>query len=250
MYTIHCAVIVGEKRVRDAVNARRIAHHSAELGEDVYVYHSRDSICRKMVSGEEQSALWRASSSMCDDALGKLPLFRGMKVMVRDNVAFAHKVVNGAEGIVERISYEVDEEGRRYAKVVYIRVEGAGKVCEDLPNDIVPIVADVTSFKLGKGKPTVSRIQVPLVPAYAYTDYKSQGRSLRRAIVDITSARSSQGIYVMLSRVTNLEGLLILRPFLTSKFPEDVRRDYKDELRRIDELDALTKERYEVRHRR
>ncbi|KAF8344257.1 uncharacterized protein EI90DRAFT_2831495, partial [Cantharellus anzutake] len=55
--------------------------------------------------------------------------------------------------------------------------------------------------------------QLPLLPAFCITDYKSQGRTMPKVILDIESARSIQSAYVMISRATALENLLILRPF-------------------------------------
>jgi hypothetical protein len=37
---------------------------------------------------------------------------------------------------------------------------------------------------------SISRLQLPLLPAYAFTDYKIQGRSLTNIIVDLQGCRS------------------------------------------------------------
>ncbi|KAJ7656087.1 hypothetical protein DFH06DRAFT_899129, partial [Mycena polygramma] len=50
---------------------------------------------------------------------------------------------------------------------------------------------------------SICREQLPLLPAYAYTDYKSQGRSLKWVIVDLNGCHSLQSVYVMLSRATS-----------------------------------------------
>ncbi|KAF8327014.1 uncharacterized protein EI90DRAFT_2857748, partial [Cantharellus anzutake] len=55
--------------------------------------------------------------------------------------------------------------------------------------------------------------QLPLLPAFALTDYKAQGRSVPNVIVDLESARSCQLAYVMLSRATAFNRLFILHPF-------------------------------------
>ncbi|KAF8325383.1 uncharacterized protein EI90DRAFT_2820261, partial [Cantharellus anzutake] len=55
--------------------------------------------------------------------------------------------------------------------------------------------------------------QLPLLPAFCITDYKSQGKTLPKVILDLESARSIQSAYVMLSRATGFINLLILRPF-------------------------------------
>lgn len=238
-------VIVGNKVLRDGINARIIAHKARALHEKVHAYHSRDKVAGDAASGDLQKALWKLQSNKCGDSLGRLPLFSGMKVMIRENLAFSKRLVNGAEGIVTEVVYE--ECNRvRYPTVVYLRVPGAGKVADDLEEDIVPIFPETSYFKYvvnvnGEEVPkSVTRQQLPLVPAYAYTDYKSQGKSLTHAIVDLESAYSLQGVYVMLSRVRSLEGLLILRPFSVAKLCSRLSQELRNELARIDSMAHLT----------
>lgn len=140
-----------------------------------------------------------------EDTVGQLALFCGMQVMVQENIAFSRNVVNGAEGIIRSIKYDQDENGRRYVVVVYVEISGAGKICPLLEENVVPIFSEVTTFEFPVEENghlcerSVLRLQVPLLPAYAYTDYKSQGKMLECAIVDLESAQSLQGVYVMLS---------------------------------------------------
>ena len=92
----------------------------------------------------------------------------------------------------------------------------------------------------------VSRLQLPLLPAYAYTDYKSQGKTLSHAVVDLQSTSTLQGAYVMLSRVRSLKGLLILRPFVPSKVCGRLSQELRDELQRIELLAQITVMRFEA----
>lgn len=169
--------------------------------------------------------------------------------MIRENIAFGKRLVNGAEGTVRNVLYE-SLDGKLYATVAYVHVPGAGKVAPDLEEDIVPVFPVIVRFKCDisiggkRAERTVSRQQLPLVPAYAYTDYKSQGKSLTKAIVDIESAMSIQGVYVMLSRLRTLDGLLILRPFSVAKICVRLSQELRAELARIDILDELTRKRY------
>ncbi|KAI9067796.1 hypothetical protein FKP32DRAFT_1535635, partial [Trametes sanguinea] len=61
------------------------------------------------------------------------------------------------------------------------------------------------------------------------TAHKSQGQTFTRAIVDLESCMGTEAPYVMLSRVTSLDGVLILRPFnhnkITCRPSEDIRRE-------------------------
>ncbi|OJT07430.1 ATP-dependent DNA helicase PIF1 [Trametes pubescens] len=247
-------IIVGTKALRDALNTRIITHKARRAGEDVMLFYSKDKIEKKPVEGELSRGLWKLPSNMTEDSLGHLPLFKGMRVMIRENLAFSKRLVNGAEGTIHNVLYEVID-GKPRATVAYVHVPGAGKITPELDEDIVPIFPESSSFKCtisvgGKKAPkTVSRLQLPLVPAYAYTDYKSQGKSLTRAIVDLASAHSLQGVYVMLSRVRSLEGLMILRPFSVAKVCARLSQELRDELDRIDRLDEATQEWFDAGRR-
>ena len=48
------------------------------------------------------------------------------------------------------------------------------------------------------------RFQLPLTPAFAFTDYKCQGRTLQKVVIDLAGDNTSHGTYVMLSRVRKL----------------------------------------------
>ena len=124
-------------------------------------------------------------------------------------------------------------------------------ICPEKGPDFVPIFPETARFEVQvmvNGRPTAKRVlhrQLPLHPAYAYTDYKSQEKSLNKAIVDIESAHSLQGVYVMLSRVRTLDGLLVLRPFVASRVCRRLSQELREELERIDRLSEATRVRFE-----
>ena len=242
-------IIVGRKRVRDLLNLRIIDHHAKSMSAAVHLYHSKDRILGQPVTDKERELLWKLSSTTTHDSLGRLPLFPGMKVMVQENLAFMNRVVNGSEGTVRNIVYE-ESQGHRYAVVVYVHIPGSGRVHNMAEEDIVPIFPETSTFKwsirsdTGIQQYTVTRTQIPLLPAYAYTDYKAQGRSLGAAIVDPVSASSLQGIYVMLSRVRNMSGLAILRNFPEKKLTQRLSQELRAELDRLEALDRITSNKY------
>ena len=239
----HAPVIVGRKKIRDLLNLRIMGHHANALATEVYLYHSRDKIAGRSVDTEESTTLWKLSSSITRDSLGKLPLFPGMKVMVQENLAITNRVVNGTEGTVRDIIFE-EEAGKRYAAAVYVHIPGAGRICTDATDDVVPIFPETSTFQWHRdgSSVTVKRLQVPLLPSYSYTDYKSQGRSLNEAIIDPASASTLQGLYVMLSRVRTLKGLAILRPFKAGKITQRLSQELREELDRLNSLDVATED--------
>lgn len=93
-------IVVGLKAVRDILNAKLICYHASIHNEEVGLYHSTDSISRTKVPLGIRNCLWNVSSTVNKDALGRLPLFCSMKVMVTENIALASGVANGSEGVV------------------------------------------------------------------------------------------------------------------------------------------------------
>ncbi|KAF8064264.1 hypothetical protein FPV67DRAFT_1397973, partial [Lyophyllum atratum] len=68
------------------------------------------------------------------------------------------------------------------------------------------------------------------------TAHKAQGQTLTAAIIDLESCYGTESPYVMVSRVTSLDGLLILRPFSKSKIQSRRSEDSRRERRRLELL--------------
>lgn len=236
-------IIVGLKAKRDAINAVKASEAAAKLGVQLFQYYSIDKLDGSVPPANAQQAMWKISSSASKDALGILPLFDGMRVMLTENLAIGNRLVNGAEGIVKRVEYTIDDENHRYPQVCYVHFPGSDLSFPGLEHDLAPIIPVPRTFLYRKTF-SISRIQLPLVPAYSYTDYKSQGRTLSQAIVDLSTARSQQGVYVMLSRVKSLDGLAIFEPFQPKKIEQHVSEELRKELTRLEELDCQTLEHY------
>lgn len=49
------------------------------------------------------------------------------------------------------------------------------------------------------------------MPAFAMTAHKAQGQTLEKVVVDLECCRGTESPYVMISRVTSLNGLLLLQ---------------------------------------
>lgn len=90
---------------------------------------------------------------------------------------------------------------------------------DGLPDSVVPIYKCTKSYTIYEGSKAIhiSRTQFPLIPAYAITDYKSQGATLQHCVVDLRkppgTSKHFHALYVMLSRVQTLNGLYVLCDF-------------------------------------
>ena len=242
-------IIVSHKTTRDAINIRKVKAFAESQQQEFCWYHSRDRYRRQNVPEDQQCLIWTLRSSVTKDALGLLPLVPGMKVMVTENVAIKANVVNGAEGVLMDIKYETDQFGRRYAVCAYVHIQGSNMQAPGLPYEVVPILPVSTSFRYTQAGGlcfNISRWQLPLLPAYAYTDYKSQGRSLDNVIIDLTHCYSLQSAYVMLSRARSLEGLAILRPFNPRKINQRLPEEFRNEFARLNTLNVHTLVEYEA----
>lgn len=139
-----------------------------------------------------------------------------------------------------------------HATCAFVEVEGIGQVHPELPVDIVPVFPSRTTHRFWSAYTSTwvsfVREQIPLMPAYVYTDYKAQGRSLDTVIVDLASTTKPQGRYVMLSRVKSLEGLAVLRPFSSECFSRPLQKYIRDELKRVSVLAEETSWEFREQH--
>ena len=88
--------------------------------------------------------------------------------------------------------------------------------------------------------------QLPLTPAYSFTDYRSQGQTIQNIIIDIGNPPSGTltpfNIYVALSRARGRNQIQLLRDFddkLLTKHPSEYLR-LEDE--RLGDLETKTDE--------
>ena len=89
---------------------------------------------------------------------------------------------------------------------------------EDLDETLMPVFPLEKSIIL-KGY-SIRRKQAPMCPAFSLTDYKVQGSTLTKAVLDLKDNPTRKGqdrhkkfcsMYVQLSRLQSLEGLYLLQ---------------------------------------
>ncbi|KAI0335956.1 hypothetical protein GY45DRAFT_1230080, partial [Cubamyces sp. BRFM 1775] len=72
------------------------------------------------------------------------------------------------------------------------------------------------------------------------TAHKAQGQTFQKVIIDLAGCTGTEAPYVMLSRATSLDGVLILRPFDQSKITCRMSGDLRKEFHRLDVLALKT----------
>lgn len=82
----------------------------------------------------------------------------------------------------------------------------------------------------------------PIKLAWAVTVHKSQGLTFQRAIIDVSEAFAPGQIYVALSRLESLSGLVLSEP-IVDDFPEQDKRvlDFTNDKKKSDELEQIYK---------
>lgn len=125
-----------------------------------------------------------------EDAIpDKLELKVGSQVMLKVNLDLEKGFVNGSRGIITGITPEHIEVKFMDGKIA--KIESHPWIFED---DLIRI----------------TKIQIPLILAWALTTHKSQGCTLDYVVCDLGSTIFEDGqAYVALSRVRNLDGLYI-----------------------------------------
>ncbi|KAG1798683.1 hypothetical protein EV424DRAFT_1275419, partial [Suillus variegatus] len=218
--------------LRDAINEKKARAFASESAQTYWEYRTKDKIGGKSVAMYQQQRLWKLHTSDTNDSLSKLPLIPGMPVMITENAATSCKIVNGSRGILKSITYEEDENQYRYPVCALVEIKDSTLMVSGLKDGIVPILPVSNSFSFPTGEKTVSvrRTQLPILPGWAFTDFKVQGSYLPKVIVDLTGTRSLQSIYVMLSRASKLKNIAILRWFSSQTLHGDLQGDAREEM--------------------
>jgi len=196
----------------------------------------------------------------CAGLADKVEIAIGMEVMVTFNVSTDLDVANGARGHIVDIVLDPREELSNipsnsielqyspiYVLVAMIRTKAVA--LQSLATGVLPITPLVKTFSVvtaSGNKITVAREQLPVTPAYAFTDYRSQAQTIEHCIVDLgmppTGKLTPFNAYVALSRSRGRNSIRLLRDFderLFTRHPSEYLR-LEDE--RLGILDRRTKE--------
>jgi len=163
-----------------------------------------------------------------------------MPVMITHNFDVENGVVNGCTGILKSIHYTTDNMGNRHAVSCVVESPNILSSSNTLGANQAAVLQDTVDLTFrhphSQKKCMIKRTQLPIAPAFAMTAHKAQGQTLNKVIIDLESCKGTESPYVMVSRVTSLNGLLILRPFKFSKIKCHQSQDTRQEFRRLNIL--------------
>lgn len=172
----------------EQANRRRLT----QLPGPMYTYQPQDS-------GPLEKFMDRFSN-----APTKLQIKQNAQVMLIKNLT--PTLVNGSMGMVVGFQKEMSfcEESGEWMESHFPVVRFIGE------EDDLVIKPQEWRMELPDGEVIGSRIQVPLILAWAMSIHKSQGQTMERLKVDMGKIFEAGQAYVALSRATSLEGLQVL----------------------------------------
>ena len=235
-------IIVSENAQKDALNERAAQAFANRTNQTLHWYYAEDSHRGNTITDPElKGHLETLNSGITNQRLGKIPLVPGMPIMITQNYDVEGGIVNGCTGILKKIRYKEDSLGNRYATSCVI--ESNAITAEKMPSltlgqaVVLQETVDITFKHPHSGKQCkIKRTQLPITPGFAMTAHKAQGQTMKKVIIDIESVRGTEAPYVMVSHVTSLDGLLILRHFRREKIKCRQSEDLRTECQRLENL--------------
>ncbi|RDB20445.1 hypothetical protein Hypma_012444 [Hypsizygus marmoreus] len=242
----HAPLIVYDNGTKDAINAHAAYAFARESGKCLHWYYANDK--RRGVSITDENLtrhLLTYHSGKTNQRLGRIPLVIGMPVIVAQNFDVEGGIVNGSRGTLSRIRFRINESNERTLVSVIVNIpDSSDEAMPHLQSHDLPVLPDAVDIKFqhpyNHSTCNIRRHQVPVLPAFAMTCHRAQGQSMPRVIVDLQACTGTEAPYVMVSRATSLQGLLILRPFEKKKITCCQSEDARNETERLWKLSLQT----------
>ena len=201
-----------------------VANNANTFKEAIHLYYKKEQVAQynheaitKLGSPIAQinaiHSCAAATSAKSDNAGGLEPVIfmaKGSRVMLTSNLWQQVGLCNGTRGLIEDLLYTHGHKPPNLPIAILVNfpdysdppfIQSKPK-CIPVP----PIV-----FEWHNSLKTLSQQQIPLLLSYAMTIHKSQGQTMRKAVVDIGNIEMAAGCtFVTLSRLKNLSGLIII----------------------------------------
>jgi PIF1-like helicase len=259
-------LVTPRNSMRKVWNAAKLREHCKRSGEILYVVDAEDTVGKERRALTAEERLTVAQMNVADTARleNRLELAIGMEAMVTQNIATDASLANGSRGIVKDVVLDPREEWQEAEEgVIWLKYPPAMILFEPyrkptidplpglLPNQ-VPVLPFEDSFYVGgkKKRTKVIRRQMPLTPAYAFTDHKSQGQTLGCVLIDIGYLSrfpvNAFAAYVALSRSRGRHTIRLLREFDERLFTTHPSRDLMEEDKRLHKAAEETRKKWEA----
>ena len=213
--------------------------------------------CKTMeLTPAKRRHLFKQAITKTGNLPSQCPLFPGMPVKITENVAVGLKIANSTSGVIKCVICDPAEQllpGKQHVLqhlpvcvIVTIETSSCPQL-DDLETKDIPIYPTSNNFRIKFPKTqkpvSITRRQLPLVPAYSYTAYKSQAQTLPAAVVDLVPAphmpvHDTSFAYVPLSRVRSLDDLAILQEFDISVLQKAKTADHQAHDAKFDEMNV------------
>ena len=217
--------------VRSIWNDTMLRCHCKRTGQIRYILYAHDKCASKNqpLTRQQRLTIAHLKLEQTNRLPNKVEFAIGMKVMVLENIAPDADLANGSQGIISDIILDFRESAEQTedhtirlqyppAVILFTACSEQKPKINGLPAGTIPIFPLRKKFKLGgKSGITIEREQFALTPAYAFTDYKSQGQTIEHVVVDIAKPPSGSltpfDAYVALSRSQGRDTIRLLREF-------------------------------------
>ena len=260
------SLVTPQHGVRNIWNDHVTHHWCQTSGHQLFECDTEDTIKGVPLDNNEKFILLSKKSDGSKQQRKKelpnrLLLAIGMKVLVMTNIETDLDVANGARREIVDVILHPDEDIDPAESVVKLKhlpicvlvklYRTRATALDGLDQGVIPIEPACVKMQIklpseskGSITRTVTRRQYPMMGAYAFTDYRSQGQTIWHLIVDIARPPYGQlnlfNIYVALSRGTGRDNIRILRDFDedTLKSSQIVELELEDD--RLENLDQKT----------
>lgn len=198
-----------EEKVLNSEGVIRLTTHN--LTANNYNEQRMDSLKGKRYTYEAEITGTFPESSY--PAEKTLELKKGSQVMFLKNDTQGARYYNGKLGIITSLDDD------------HIKVRGLD---DDTEVEVTPDIWTNARYVIDKETKEIREEidgefrQYPLRLAWAITVHKSQGLTFDRAVIDVNAAFAAGQVYVALSRLRSLEGLLLTAPLLPAAVKTDV----------------------------
>ena len=255
-------LVTPRNSVHAAWNSFAVKQHCRRTGQRCYVVNAYDTIDRQQLTKRQRLLVAHLKPDRTNHLPHKIEVAIGMKVMVLLNLATEADLANSSRGTITDLVLHPEErpsteDGSTVQlnyppSVIFFRpYRQQTKTIPGLPDGIVPIFPALKTFTITDDKRrTVSRLQFAITPAYAFTDFKSQGQTIEHVIVDLAKPPSGNltafNAYVALSRSRGRSTIRLLRSFDEKLFTVHPNEELRKEDERLAILEQKTIERYDA----